>query len=138
MSTNRNSFKDAYRNFMRGRNGADSLSFMLSVLALVLAAIGMIARSTVFQALAVAAVVAAVARMLSKDTAKRAQESREYLDLVNRADKRIKLAKLRVKNRKTTAYFPCKTCGTILAVPKGKGKVRVKCPKCHTSEIHES
>lgn len=35
-------------------------------------------------------------------------------------------------NRKTTKYFKCKNCGQMLSVPKGKGKIRVTCPKCHT------
>lgn len=35
-------------------------------------------------------------------------------------------------NRKTTKYFKCKNCGQILSVPKGKGKIRVTCPKCGT------
>lgn len=36
------------------------------------------------------------------------------------------------KDRKTKAFLKCPTCGATLAVPKGKGRLIVTCPKCHT------
>ena len=41
-------------------------------------------------------------------------------------------AKTMWKKRKTHAFLKCPTCGQMLSVPKGKGKIRVTCPKCHT------
>ncbi len=133
-----NQIKDAIDRFMQGRAGADQLSLMLLVLALVLAFVGFAFDLRLFAVLSVAALAYALVRMLSRDTAKRAREQREYLDMVGDANKRIRVAKLKWKNRKTTVYFTCKTCGTVLAVPRGKGKVRVTCPKCHTTEIHQA
>lgn len=43
-----------------------------------------------------------------------------------------RLAKRMWKERKTTSFIKCPVCGQILSVPKGKGKIRVTCPKCHT------
>lgn len=40
-------------------------------------------------------------------------------------------AKKMWKERKTSAFLKCPNCGQILSVPKGKGKIRVTCPKCH-------
>lgn len=34
--------------------------------------------------------------------------------------------------RKTTLFFRCKSCGAILSVPRGKGHIRVTCPRCGT------
>ena len=36
------------------------------------------------------------------------------------------------RERKTTLFFRCKTCGAILSVPRGKGHIRVTCPRCGT------
>ncbi|AEB06765.1 hypothetical protein Corgl_0651 [Coriobacterium glomerans PW2] len=36
-------------------------------------------------------------------------------------------------NRKTTKYFRCKTCGAMMSVPRGKGRIRVTCPRCRTT-----
>lgn len=41
-------------------------------------------------------------------------------------------AKKMWKERKTKAFLKCPTCGTMLSVPKGKGRLIVTCPKCHT------
>lgn len=35
------------------------------------------------------------------------------------------------RERKTTRFLKCPNCGQMLSVPKGKGKIRVTCPKCH-------
>lgn len=46
-------------------------------------------------------------------------------------DRNKRMAKRMWKERKTTAFLKCPNCGQILSVPKGKGKIRVTCPKCH-------
>lgn len=51
--------------------------------------------------------------------------SKEDLDRAKRMAKRM------WKERKTTAFLKCPNCGQVLSVPKGKGKIRVTCPKCH-------
>ncbi|MBP0986506.1 MAG: hypothetical protein IKX09_04875 [Oscillospiraceae bacterium] len=35
-------------------------------------------------------------------------------------------------------FFRCRTCRTWLRVPRGKGKIRIDCPKCGTSFIAKS
>lgn len=46
--------------------------------------------------------------------------------------RQARTAKKMWKDRKTKAFLKCPTCGTTLAVPKGKGKLIVTCPKCHS------
>ena len=46
-------------------------------------------------------------------------------------DRAKRTAKKMWKERKTSAFLKCPNCGQILSVPKGKGKIRVTCPKCH-------
>ncbi len=35
-----------------------------------------------------------------------------------------------IGNRKKYRYFRCKNCKTSLRVPRGKGIIRVHCPRC--------
>lgn len=42
-----------------------------------------------------------------------------------------RMAKKMWKERKTSSFLKCPQCGQVLSVPKGKGKLRVTCPKCH-------
>lgn len=46
--------------------------------------------------------------------------------------RQARTAKKMWKERKTKAFLKCPTCGTMLSVPKGKGKIIVTCPKCRT------
>ncbi|MBM6952533.1 hypothetical protein H6A15_02360 [Enorma phocaeensis] len=46
--------------------------------------------------------------------------------------RQARTAKKMWKDRKTKAFLKCPTCGQTLSVPKGKGKIIVTCPKCHT------
>ena len=41
-------------------------------------------------------------------------------------------------NRKVKKYFKCAQCGQPLSVPKGKGTLRVTCPKCHATTTVKS
>ncbi len=38
--------------------------------------------------------------------------------------------KARKEDLKTHAYFKCPKCSTSLRVPRGKGKIKITCPKC--------
>ncbi len=56
-----------------------------------------------------------------KEAKQRAKQEKE-------AEKARKKAKK--QDLKTHAYFKCPKCSTELRVPKGKGKIRITCPKC--------
>lgn len=47
-------------------------------------------------------------------------------------ERAMRTAKQMWSKRKTSRFLKCPTCGQMLSVPKGKGKLRVTCPKCHT------
>lgn len=46
--------------------------------------------------------------------------------------RQARTAKKMWKERKTKAFLKCPNCGTMLSVPRGKGKIIVTCPKCRT------
>ena len=128
----------AVESFMRGRSGVDSLSSALVGVAAVLAVVGAILHARPLSILAMAPLACAVWRALSRNVGARAQENRLYLERTAALRKRLRLAERKVKNRKTTMYITCKRCGTTLAVPRGKGTLRVTCPKCHAQEVVRS
>ena len=41
----------------------------------------------------------------------------------------------RKRKDKTHKYYKCPTCKQVVRVPKGRGKIEISCPKCHTKFI---
>lgn len=123
--------------FLRGRNGADELSNALMVLALILALIAVATGWVIVALLALVALAVSLWRTLSRDIPARARERQRYRDLTRPLRQRVKLVQMQVKHR-DKRYFLCKNCGTVLSVPRGKGKLRVTCPKCHNQSVQQS
>ena len=140
--------------FMKGRNGADELTIVMGFAGIVIAMIGSIARIQWLSWIAIAVIVIGVLRGLSKNIDARHKENEAFVAATanvpclgkfvaslgggtaaastSRAAGTSKEDFERAKRTaKTTAYLKCPNCGQMLSVPKGKGKIRVTCPKCH-------
>lgn len=147
--------------FMKGRNGADELTIVMGFAGIVIAMIGSLARIQWLSWIAIAIIVIGVLRGLSKNIEARRKENAAFVAATanvpglgqirrqfgrrrcggqpSRAagtskedfERARRTAKKMWKGRKTTAYLKCPNCGQMLSVPKGKGKIRVTCPKCH-------
>ena len=121
------------QSFFAGRNGADSLSRTTCILACLLLILSMFFHgvvSTVLWALALAFLVISYFRMLSRNIWKRRAENQKFLDKTAPIRKKVNQWKLRWRQRNLYAFFKCPQCGTVLRVPKGKGKIRVTCKNC--------
>ena len=68
----------------------------------------------------------AIWRTLSRNTYKRYQENRKFLQVINRLKDR--------HNR----YFDCPKCRQMVRVPRGKGKISITCPRCHEKFIRKT
>lgn len=144
------------QDFMNGRRGADELTTALGALSMVFALIGSIFSLPVLGWIALIIVVLALVRAFSTNIAARERENNMFLDAVGKLpfakgaasqgasrqqspqgapsefDRKKRTAQKMWDNRKTTMYFKCKNCGQMLSVPRGKGRIRVTCPRCGT------
>lgn len=123
--------------FMQGRNGTDELSTAAMWAALLVAVVDFFAHTGVLALVALALMAWSVYRSFSRNIAARARERQVFLNVTRMPRQAIKLARLSAQNREKR-YFLCKQCGTILSVPRGKGKIRVTCPHCHTKAVKKS
>ena len=117
--------------WLEGRYGADSLSNVLNMVGLALLLIAVLTGLTLLWAFAMGVILLSAFRTFSKNIPQRERENEAWLNLIAKPKEAISLARKAWANRATTEYFRCKGCGAVLSVPKGKGKLRVTCPKCH-------
>ena len=144
--------------FFSGRNGADELSVTLVVISVIVFLAAPIFDEKyiqgIFLLLGGILFVLGILRSLSTNIGKRRHENQVFLDLFRSETKeekerrkreeeekreRERLRKERRKEEeKTHAFFRCPQCGKELRVPKGKGKIKIRCPNCSHEFIRKS
>ena len=124
--------------WMQGRNGMDSFSNGLAAAGIIFLLLSIIPGLDLLSWLSLVCLLLAVLRCCSKNVAQRSKENAAYERVVKRPRRAYALAKKAWANRKTTKYFTCSGCGTVLTVPRGKGTLRVVCPKCKAETTKKS
>lgn len=103
---------------MAGRYGSDTLNLVILSGGLVLSLLGTILKLPILTLVAWIPLFWCLFRMFSRNTRKRYEENRRFTSFFSRlADKDYR-------------YFRCPRCRQTVRVPKGKGKIAIKCPKC--------
>ena len=120
------------RELMRGRNGADDIALVSVTVAILLAVINLFAKTRVLSALGLALVIYGVWRTLSKDTQRRARENAAFVRRLGPVRRWVKNPKAAFEEARSFKHAKCPNCGQGVRVPRGKGKVRVTCPRCGT------
>lgn len=153
------------QNFMVGRNGPDKLSRWALGGAVLAALIGMFFPNVVLTMLSYALLFYSIYRMFSKNVAARRQENDKFEGFLAKftggrnkgsgtaggsgksggsgpqgdsaADTGNTSASTAASS-KAKVHFTCDNCGQSLSVPKGRGKLKVTCPKCHHQQTIDS
>lgn len=133
-----NGFKDKFARFMYGRYGMDQLSRNLSLICLVLLVITMFSRSNVLYAIALAGIIYTYFRVFSRNISKRSKENEKYLSFNYKVVGKINRIKYIIKDNKTHKIFKCPSCSQKIRVPRGKGRISIKCPKCRIEFIKKT
>ena len=122
-------FRERAARFMAGRYGMDQLGRALLWVYLALLIISLFLRPFLYVALAL--MIYLIWRMLSKNLGKRQAENQKYLQLTARFRYRLDQQKKLWQERKYHHIYTCPKCKQKIRIPKGKGKIMVRCPKCH-------
>ena len=136
--------RDKFNKFMQGRYGVDDLSRFTMGAALVLIILTMFVNivnrsvGSVLDFLGIVAIVYAYFRIFSRDIQKRYEENQKYLAMTSKFRLRFNKEKNLMKQRKTHYIYNCPGCGQKIRIPKGKGKIEIDCPKCHTKFVKRS
>lgn len=114
---------DWFRNFMLGRYGSDKLNVVLLVGGIVLMLLGSILGKTaawagVFTLLSYLVLIWCIFRMYSRNIDARRRENAAFLNFFNHM------------KGKEHRYYRCPKCHQTVRVPRGRGKINIRCPKC--------
>lgn len=128
--------------FMQGRYGVDQFSNFLTVMALILLVLEFFVPSAYLRSglngLALLLLVFSYYRILSRNHYKRYAENERFMKYYNRVHLYFVRQKSHMKQRRTHKIFKCPSCRQAIRIPKGKGKIAITCPKCHTEFIRRS
>ncbi len=126
------------RQFMIGRYGNDEFSLFLTILAIIFVFFSNFKVLNFFYFIGLALIIYGSFRTLSKNYEARRKELNWYLRVSQKPKQAVKLLINRIRDRKTHRYFKCKSCKTIMRVPKGRGKIEITCPKCRVKVVKKT
>ena len=129
--------REKFARFMMGRYGVDQFSKFLTIFTIVLMVLGLFIHPILYY-LGIVGMIYMYFRIFSRNRVKRSAENQWYLrksDAVRSwFDKKKRMWKL----KKTHKTFKCPTCSQKIKVPKGRGRIEIRCTKCGTKFIKRS
>lgn len=135
------SWKEKLSGFMYGRYGVDQLSKFMLAVTFVLCIISIFVNGradSLISMLILFLIILSYFRMFSKNIYKRAAENDKFLKITGGFRKKINSEKQIAAQRKYYRFYKCPGCGQRIRVPKGHGKIQIRCPKCNEKFIKKS
>ena len=130
--------KEKLIRFMAGRYGFDSLGKATIIAALAAVVLASLFDIPVLSWLAWALIIYAYFRRFKRNINNRNDKNQTYLAKTRRLRTWFSTQKNLLAQRKTHHIYKCPTCRQKIRVPKGKGKIEIRCPKCQTRFIKKS
>lgn len=134
----KNNWKNKMMQFMQGRYGADQMGQMLSAVSMVFLIISLFSRNQAWFLLALIGIVYNYFRMFSKNISKRYAENQKYLTMTAGIRRKLASWKSQLAQRKIYHIYRCPGCKQKIRVPRGRGKIEIRCPKCNTRFVKKS
>lgn len=131
-------FRERMQRFMYGRYGMDALGKFLSWFSIILLLCSMLSGLDFLYFLALACLIWCYFRMFSRNVQKRYQENCIYYRYTNKIRDFFKRQRSYMQQRKTHHIYKCPQCRQKIRVPKGKGRIAIRCRKCGTEFIKNS
>lgn len=122
--------KYRFSRFMQGRYGVDSLSRFLSVVLLAFIVIGVFIRIPFSGMITFAILAVLYWRMFSRDIPKRYEENQKFLQIRDKLLGRFSNFGSNMSQLKDYHIYKCPRCNQKIRIPRGKGHIMVRCPRC--------
>lgn len=123
--------KEKFYRFMQGRYGQDQFSRFLEYLIMAGVILDLVVRSNVLSLVTWILLIYVCYRTFSKNHQARYEENQRYLNATAKFRYWLEQQKKLANERKYHHIYTCPKCKQKIRIPKGKGKIMVRCPKCH-------
>ena len=133
-----NRFKEKFMQFMYGRYGIDTLGKWTVGLGLAFMLIAGWTSNSKLSLLSWVLIIYSYYRMFSRNIYKRSEENRWFLNKTSNMRGFWSNRKYNAQQMKNYHIYKCPGCGQKIRIPRGKGKIEVRCPKCRTTFIKRS
>ena len=134
--------KEKIGRFMAGRYGNDKLNQFMMAVFLGCAVLNLFVRnayaSAVLNSWECLLILLVYIRMFSRNISKRYAENQKYLALENRLRRFFGQKRYLMQQRKEYHIYKCPGCKQKIRIPRGKGKISIRCPKCGEEFIKNS
>lgn len=137
-----NKFRNWYIGFMQGRygeRGIDEYGRFLNIVTMVFIILSLLFRKVgIFYWIALALLVYEYYRIFSRDISKRRHENDRYLQIRYNRGAFAEDMRRKKEDAKTHRIFRCPSCRQKVRVPRGRGRISIRCPKCGEEFIKKS
>lgn len=126
---------------MYGRYGVDQLGRAMLIFALVLCVLSLFVPrrlSVIIYYISLILIILMYIRMFSKNIQKRYQENNKYLSLKASFLRKFQREKEIFSQRRFYHFYRCPRCRQRIRIPRGKGRIEIRCPKCSQTFIKKS
>lgn len=130
--------KEKLMRFMYGRYGVDSLGRFTLIAGLVCILLAGWLDSLILSLVFWVLIICAYFRMFSKNIYKRSAENQWYLNKTYKIRCFFARQKNQMAQRKTHHIYKCPACRQKIRIPRGKGRIEIRCPKCSATFIRKS
>ncbi|MCI8561222.1 MAG: hypothetical protein HFH03_08920 [Dorea sp.] len=130
--------KEKFIRFMYGRYGIDPLGKFTIAAGLITIVLSNFVHWRFLPLISWLFIIAAYYRMFSKNIYKRSSENQWYLNKTCRLRTFMRRQRNLLSQRKTHHIYTCPSCRQKIRIPRGKGKIEIRCPKCSTTFIKRS
>ncbi|MDD5936971.1 MAG: hypothetical protein PUC65_15645 [Clostridiales bacterium] len=131
-------WRERMAQFMIGRYGVDQLNRALLYTSIGFMFVSIFVFHRVFYVLGFFLLLVCNLRLLSRNFQARTKENLIFTNQINKLKYFWSKIKYHKETSKTHHIYACPQCKQKIRVPKGKGKIMIRCPKCGNEFLKKS
>lgn len=125
-----NELRYKFAKFMQGRYGVDSLSRFIAVVTVALIVLNCFVRIPFCNLITTAGLICLYFRMFSRNIQKRYAENQKFLHMRDRFVDFFLNLRSNLAQARDYHIYKCPHCNQKIRIPRGKGHIMVRCPRC--------